>query len=168
MTEIENEEPDAGLGNGGLGRLAACFLDSLASLELPGHGCGLRYKYGLFEQRIVDGFQVELPEQWLRNDYVWEVRKPELAVEVSYCGKVDKHLEEGRLSFSHIDAEKVMAVPYDIPVPGYRNDTVNSLRLWKAEPSPFTYHKDFLKYKRETEAITESLYPDDTHDEGKI
>ena len=168
LTEIENEEPDAGLGNGGLGRLAACFLDSLASLELPGHGCGLRYKYGLFEQRIVDGFQVELPEQWLRNDYVWEVRKPELAVEVSYWGKVDKHLEEGRLSFSHIDAEKAMAVPYDIPVPGYRNDTVNSLRLWKAEPSPFTYHKDFLKYKRETEAITESLYPDDTHDAGKI
>lgn len=168
LTEIENEEPDAGLGNGGLGRLAACFLDSLASLELPGHGCGIRYKYGLFEQRIVDGFQVELPEQWLRNDYVWEVKKPELAVEVSFWGKVDKYLEEGRLSFRLLDAENVMAVPCDIPVPGYRNHTVNSLRLWKAEPSPFSYHKDFLRYKRETEAITETLYPDDTHDEGKI
>lgn len=168
LTEIEQEEPDAGLGNGGLGRLAACFLDSLASLELPGHGCGIRYKYGLFEQRIVDGFQVELPEQWLRNDYVWEVKKPELAVEVSFWGKVDKFLEDGRLSFRYLDAENVMAVPCDIPVPGYRNNTVNSLRLWKAEPSPFSYHKDFLKYKRETEAITETLYPDDTHDEGKI
>ena len=168
LTEIEKEEPDAGLGNGGLGRLAACFLDSLASLELPGHGCGIRYKYGLFEQQIIDGFQVELPEQWLRNDYVWEVRKPELAVEVPFWGKVEKIWKMGRLAFRHLDAENVMAVPYDIPVPGYRNDTVNSLRLWKAEPSPFSYHKDFLKYKRETEAITETLYPDDTHDEGKI
>lgn len=168
LTEIEKEEPDAGLGNGGLGRLAACFLDSLASLELPGHGCGIRYKYGLFEQRIIDGFQVELPEQWLRNNYVWEVKKPELAVEVSFWGKVDKYLEEGRLSFRHLDAENVLAVPCDIPVPGYRNDTVNSLRLWTAELSPFSYHKDFLQYKRETEAITETLYPDDTHDQGKI
>ena len=87
ITELEEEESDAGLGNGGLGRLAACFLDSLASLELPGHGCGLRYKTGLFEQKIVDGFQVELPEQWLRNRYIWEVRKPDLAIKVPFGGK---------------------------------------------------------------------------------
>lgn len=168
ITELEEEESDAGLGNGGLGRLAACFLDSLASLELPGHGCGIRYKNGLFEQRIVDGFQLELPEQWLRNGYIWEVKKPDLAIKVPFWGKVDTYVDEGRLSFRHLEADNVMAVPYDLPVPGYQNDTVNTLRMWSAESSPFSYHKDFLRYKRETEAITETLYPDDTHEDGKI
>lgn len=168
ITELEEEESDAGLGNGGLGRLAACFLDSLASLELPGHGCGIRYKTGLFEQKIVDGFQLELPEQWLRNRYIWEVRKPDLAVKISFGGKVDTYVDEGRLCFRHLEAENVMAIPYDMPVPGYKNNTVNTLRLWSAEPSPFSYHKDFLQYKRDTEAITETLYPDDTYEDGKI
>lgn len=169
LSEIEEVEADAGLGSGGLGRLAACFLDSLSSLELPGHGCGIRYKHGLFEQKIVDGFQVELPEQWLRNGQVWEVKKPDLAVEVSYWGKVDSYMNEGRLSFRHYDTENVMAVPYDMPVPGYQNNTVNSLRLWSAEPAPFLYQgaKDILLYKRETEAITDVLYPNDVYDEGK-
>jgi starch phosphorylase len=169
LREIEESEADAGLGNGGLGRLAACFLDSLASLNLPGHGCGIRYKHGLFEQKIVDGYQVELPEQWLRNGNVWEVRKADLAVEVNFWGKVEVSQEKGRLTFRHIDVEKVVAVPYDMPVIGYDTKTVNTLRLWSAEPAKmFPIHKNIMQYKRETEAISEFLYPDDTHDEGKI
>lgn len=168
INELEEIEADAALGNGGLGRLAACFLDSLASLNLPGHGCGIRYKHGLFEQKIVDGYQVELPEQWLRNGNVWEVRKADLSVEVPFWGNIKASTENGRLKFSHIDAEMVTAVPYDMPVPGYETSTVNTLRLWSAEPSPYPVNKDILKYKRETESISEFLYPDDTHDEGKI
>ncbi|MCM3571435.1 glycogen/starch/alpha-glucan phosphorylase [Neobacillus mesonae] len=168
LTELEELEPDAGLGNGGLGRLAACFLDSLASLNLPGHGHGIRYKHGLFEQKIVDGYQVELPEQWLRSGNVWEVRKADLAVSIPFWGKVEGKEEDGRLSFHHLNAETVTAVPYDVPVVGFNTKTVNTLRLWSAEPAQFPFHKDVLKYKRETEAISEFLYPDDTHDEGKI
>ncbi|WP_462411223.1 glycogen/starch/alpha-glucan phosphorylase [Neobacillus sp. Marseille-QA0830] len=168
LAELEELEPDAGLGNGGLGRLAACFLDSLASLHLPGHGQGIRYKHGLFEQKIVNGYQVELPEQWLRSGNVWEIRKLDLAVSVPFWGKVDSKTEDGRLSFQHLNAETVTAVPYDMPVVGYESKTVNTLRLWNAEPAQFPFHKDILKYKRETEAISEFLYPDDTHDEGKI
>ncbi|WP_338449205.1 glycogen/starch/alpha-glucan phosphorylase [Niallia oryzisoli] len=168
LKQIEEVESDAGLGNGGLGRLAACFLDSLASLNLPGHGCGIRYKHGLFEQKIIEGYQVELPELWLRHGQVWEVRKADLAIEVPFWGDVKVVEENGRLVFQHTDAEKISAVPYDIPVVGYDNQTVNTLRLWSAEPSPFPFHKDILKYKRETESVSEFLYPDDTHDEGKI
>lgn len=168
LDEIEEVESDAGLGNGGLGRLAACFLDSLASLELPGHGCGIRYKHGLFEQKFVDGFQVELPEQWLRQGNVWEVRKPDLAVEIPFWGRVQTYHDGERLCFQHLEAETIMAVPYDMPIVGYRNKTVNALRLWSAEPSPLPYHKDVMQYKKETEAVSEILYPDDTHDEGKI
>jgi glycogen phosphorylase len=169
LEDIEESEADAGLGNGGLGRLAACFLDSLASLDLPGHGCGIRYKHGLFDQKIVDGYQVELPEQWLRHGNVWEIRKEELAVEVNFWGKVEISQQNGRLTFRHVDSEKVMAVPYDMPVIGYHTKTVNTLRLWSAEPAKtFPVHKDVMQYKRETEAISEFLYPDDTHDEGKI
>ncbi|WP_251554565.1 glycogen/starch/alpha-glucan phosphorylase [Neobacillus muris] len=168
LAELEELEPDAGLGNGGLGRLAACFLDSLASLDLPGHGQGIRYKHGLFEQKIVNGYQVELPEQWLRSGNVWEIRKLDLAVSVPFWGKVDSKTEDGRLIFQHLNAETVTAVPYDMPVVGYESKTVNTLRLWNAEPAQFPIHQDILKYKRETEAISEFLYPDDTHDEGKI
>lgn len=169
LQDIEESEADAGLGNGGLGRLAACFLDSLASLNLPGHGYGIRYKHGLFDQKIVDGFQVELPEQWLRHGNVWEVRKEDLAVEVNFWGKVDVSLEKGRLTFRHVDSEKVTAVPHDMPVIGYGAKTVNTLRLWSAEPAKtFPTNKNVMQYKRETEAISEFLYPDDTHDEGKI
>lgn len=168
LSSLEELEADAGLGNGGLGRLAACFLDSLASLNLPGHGHGIRYKHGLFEQKIVDGYQVELPEQWLRSGNVWEVRKADLAVKVSFWGKVEGRSENGRLVFQHLNAETVTAVPHDMPVIGYHSNTVNTLRLWNAEPSQFPIDQDILKYKRETEAVSEILYPDDTHDEGKI
>ncbi|HEY2422308.1 MAG TPA: glycogen/starch/alpha-glucan phosphorylase [Neobacillus sp.] len=168
LSELEEFEADAGLGNGGLGRLAACFLDSLASLNLPGHGHGIRYKHGLFEQKIVDGYQVELPEQWLRNGNVWEVRKVDQAVKILFWGKVETHIENGRLVFHHLNAETVTAVPHDMPIIGYMSKTVNTLRLWNAEPSQFPIHKDILKYKRETESVSEFLYPDDTHDDGKI
>jgi len=168
LHDIEESEADAGLGNGGLGRLAACFLDSLATLNYPGHGLGIRYKHGLFDQKIVDGYQVELPEQWLRHGNVWEVRKSDQAVEVSFWGKVEATTNNGVLSFRHLDAEKISAVPYDIPVVGYQTPTVNTLRLWNAEPSPYPSGKDVLVYKRETEAVSEFLYPDDTHDDGKI
>lgn len=168
LSNLEDLESDAGLGNGGLGRLAACFLDSLASLNLPGHGHGIRYKHGLFEQKIVDGFQVELPEQWLRSGNVWEVRKADLAVKIPFWGKVEGKTENGRLVFQHLHAETVTAVPHDMPVIGFNSETVNTLRLWNAEPSQFPIHQDILKYKRETESVSEFLYPDDTHDEGKI
>ncbi|PHB61750.1 glycogen phosphorylase [Bacillus wiedmannii] len=169
LQQLEEVEADAGLGNGGLGRLAACFLDSLASLNLPGHGCGIRYKHGLFDQKIVDGYQVEFPEQWLLHENVWEVRRHDQAVEVSYFGNVEPLYIDGRLEFRHTNAEVIMAVPYDVPVVGYETSTVNTLRLWNAEPVPFPQNcKDILKYKRETEAVSEFLYPDDTHDEGKI
>ncbi|WP_243385948.1 glycogen/starch/alpha-glucan phosphorylase [Bacillus kexueae] len=168
LETLEQVEEDAGLGNGGLGRLAACFLDSLASLNLPGHGMGIRYKHGLFEQKIVDGYQVELPEQWLKHGNVWEVRKANEAVEVSFWGKVEVSKLDKQLTFRHVDAEKILAVPYDVPIPGFHTDTINTLRLWNAEPIPNYIHSDILTYKRDTEAVSEFLYPDDTHDEGKI
>jgi len=168
LGELEEFEADAGLGNGGLGRLAACFLDSLASLSLPGHGHGIRYKHGLFEQKIVDGYQVELPEQWLKNGNVWEIRKTDSSIKIPFWGKVEAKMENGRLVFHHLNTETVTAVPHDMPVIGYQSKTINTLRLWNAEPSQYPLHKDILKYKRETEMISEFLYPDDTHDEGKI
>lgn len=168
LRDIEECESDPALGNGGLGRLAACFLDSLATLNLPGHGYGIRYKHGLFDQKIVDGYQVELPEQWLRHGNVWEVRKPDEAAEILFWGKIETSYDNNELSFKHVGAEKVLAVPYDMPVVGYHVDTVNTLRLWNAEPAAFAPNQDILSYKRDTEAITDFLYPDDTHDEGKI
>ncbi|ADF41704.1 glycogen/starch/alpha-glucan phosphorylase [Priestia megaterium] len=168
LENIEEIEVDAGLGNGGLGRLAACFLDSLASLNLPGHGYGIRYKHGLFDQKIVNGFQIELPEQWLRHGNSWEVRKLDQAIEVNFWGEVEMIQEDEKFSFRHVKGEPVSAVPYDIPVIGYKTDTVNTLRLWNAEPSSFPVHKDVMEYKRQTEAVSEFLYPDDTHEDGKI
>lgn len=169
FSELETLEPDSALGNGGLGRLAACFMDSIASLELPGHGCGIRYKHGLFEQKIIDGVQVEYPEQWLQNGHVWEVRKADQAVMVPFWGEVQSYKDsEDRLCFRHVDTEPILAVPYDIPVVGYHNETVNRLRLWSAEPAPAPYRRDIMRYKRETEMVSEFLYPDDTEDSGKI
>ncbi len=169
LYELEEQEADAGLGNGGLGRLAACFMDSLATLNLPGHGCGIRYKHGLFEQKIVDGYQVELPEQWLRHGHVWEIKRADLAIEIPFWGQIEEKEENGRLVFHQLHAEMITAVPYDMPIIGYQNETVNTLRLWSAEPSSsIPPDKDILKYKRETEMVSEFLYPDDTHDEGKI
>lgn len=178
--DLENlfeEEHDAGLGNGGLGRLAACFLDSLASLELPGHGCGIRYKYGLFQQKMINGHQVELPDYWLKEDYVWEVRRPDKAVNVRFGGKVDVTYENDKLNFHHHSYETVVAVPYDVPIIGYHNHTVNTLRLFNAETNMSNFMNDqvqqtdyysYLDYKRSVEQISEFLYPDDSYFEGKL
>lgn len=176
LPELKSAEPDAGLGNGGLGRLAACFLDSMASLGIPGHGCGIRYKYGLFEQKIIDGYQVELPDNWLREGNVWEIRKADKAVEVKLGGNVRVEYENGRLRFYHENYDTVLAVPYDTPIIGYGNDTVNTLRLWNAE-NP---EKDFdlgsfskgeylkaVEHKYSVESISQVLYPDDSYEEGK-
>ncbi|KOR88163.1 glycogen/starch/alpha-glucan phosphorylase [Paenibacillus solani] len=178
LEEIEEQEPDAGLGNGGLGRLAACFLDSLASLSYAGHGCGIRYKYGLFEQKIVDGHQVELPDNWLQRGNVWEERRADKAVDVRFWGHVEVSVKDGRTVFDTVDYERVLAVPYDVPVIGYGEGQVNTLRLWSAEPasdisrirpahSQNSYYK-FLEYNRSVESISEFLYPDDSAYEGKL
>ncbi|MGG3625787.1 glycogen/starch/alpha-glucan phosphorylase [Bacillus gobiensis] len=168
LDEIEKAEPDAALGNGGLGRLAACFLDSLATLNLPGNGMGIRYKYGLFEQRIVDGNQVELPEQWLKSGNVWGVRNSDQAIDIQFWGIVHPDTSSDRLEFRHEKAMVITAIPYDIPMIGAHTDTVNTLRLWSAEPSSNYKEYNLLTYKRETEAVSEFLYPDDTYDDGKI
>jgi len=178
LEDILEQEPDAGLGNGGLGRLAACFLDSLASLSLPGHGIGIRYKYGLFEQKIVGGHQVELPENWLKEGNVWEIRRSDKAVEVRFGGRVRVETINGELTFFHENYDSVLAVPYDVPVIGYGNKTVNTLRLWHAEsrvgqgdfpPStnPRSY-KSIVDYVQGVESISGFLYPDDTHYEGQL
>ncbi|MHB9094946.1 MAG: glycogen/starch/alpha-glucan phosphorylase [Eubacteriales bacterium] len=176
LNELEEMEPDAGLGNGGLGRLAACFLDSLASLQLPGHGCGIRYKYGFFEQRIVDGYQVELPDNWLREGSIWEVRKADKAVEVRFGGNIREENMDGKTAFIHENYEPVLAVPYDTPILGYENNTVNTLRLWSSEAvkTDFDFssfnHGDYLKaveYKYSVEAISQVLYPDDNNYKGR-
>lgn len=178
LDEIEEQEPDAGLGNGGLGRLAACFLDSLASLSYAGHGCGIRYKYGLFEQKIIDGHQVELPDNWLQRGNVWEERRADKAVEVRFWGRVEVDEQDGRTVFHTMDYERVLAVPYDVPVIGYGEGQVNTLRLWSAESASDisrirsahhhnSYYK-FLEYNRSVESISEFLYPDDSAYEGKL
>ncbi|AKG37981.1 glycogen/starch/alpha-glucan phosphorylase [Paenibacillus durus] len=178
LQDVEEEEADAGLGNGGLGRLAACFLDSLASLQYAGHGCGIRYKYGLFEQKIVDGYQVELPDYWLQKDNVWEVRREDKSVEVRFWGRVEADKVGEKLVFRHKDYETVRAVPYDVPIIGADRRHVNTLRNWSAESilqpnrgfgadAGTDYHK-FLEYKRAVESISEFLYPDDSEYEGKL
>ncbi|PYZ93807.1 glycogen phosphorylase [Salipaludibacillus keqinensis] len=175
--DIYKNEHDAGLGNGGLGRLAACFLDSIASLNYAGHGSGIRYRYGLFEQRIIHGNQVELPDYWLKEEYPWETRKTDEAIEVEFGGHVQMHAKnDGSLEFSYHDTDKVMAVPYDVPVVGYQNEVVNTLRLWSAELSP--EESDFLAeangqyyhhldHTHSVEQISGFLYPDDSSYEGK-
>lgn len=177
LESILSLESDAGLGNGGLGRLAACFLDSFASLQLPGHGCGIRYKYGFFDQKIVDGYQVELPDPWLKNGNVWEIRKADKAVEIRFGGNVRLDHHDNTTIFIHENYDSVLAVPYDSPIIGFRNNTVNTLRLWSAETTMrdfdfSTFNRgDYLnavKYKHEVESISQILYPDDQHQEGRI
>ncbi|MDR0831719.1 MAG: glycogen/starch/alpha-glucan phosphorylase, partial [Bacillales bacterium] len=133
--ELENKESDAGLGNGGLGRLAACFMDSIASLNYPAFGNTIRYEYGFFKQRIVDGKQIEVPDQWLTLGNIWEIRKPKHSVEVKFYGRVESFWDNGRVHFNWVEAEHVRAVPYDVPIVGYRNDITNTLRLWSGEAS---------------------------------
>ena len=171
--ELEMIEADAGLGNGGLGRLAACFMDSIASLGLPGHGNGLRYRYGFFEQKVIDGYQVEVPDKWLQRGFVWEVRKSNESVEVPFAGRVELVKENGREVYKHVPAEYVRAVPYDVPVVGdvtNGNKTVNTLRLWSSEPTENEYPTNMsaVEYEKDVRNISEFLYPDDSTDEGKI
>ena len=177
LEEIENLEHDQGLGNGGLGRLAACFLDSMASLNIAGHGCGIRYKYGFFEQKIVDCQQVEASDNWLREGNVWEIKKQDKAEIVKFGGTIVSDYVNDKLTFTHVNYEPVLAVPYDTPIVGYENEVVNTLRLWSAEPvsNEFDFSSfsrgDFLKaisYKNSVEAISLVLYPEDSFYEGKM
>lgn len=170
INELELLESDAGLGNGGLGRLAACFMDSLASLSLPGHGITLRYEYGLFQQKIINGYQVEVPDQWLRLGNVWEIRKPKHAVDVKFWGRIEMRKDEnGKVIFDHVDAEHVLAVPYDVPVVGKDTDQTNTLRLWSAEASDdLPKNKDFRQYISEVNEICQNVYPDDSTEYGRF
>ena len=177
LDKVYEEEPDAGLGNGGLGRLAACFIDSMAAHHLPGHGCSIRYQYGLFEQKIIDGNQVEIPDNWLKNGFAWEYRKPDKAVDVKFYGNAYmKEMPDGSLKLVHENPMIVMAVPYDVPIVGYHNNTVNNLRLWNAEVnrdfSDYGYlTQEQIRQKNEyrlfVESITRYLYPDDSTWEGR-
>ena len=174
---IEDQEPDAALGNGGLGRLAACFMDSLATLEYPAYGCGIRYKYGMFKQEIKDGYQVEVPDNWLKDGNPFEIKRSEYRYEVKFGGYVRSYRDEktGRDMFVQEDYRSVIAVPYDIPVLGYGNNTVNSLRIWDAEPVNTFNLNSFDKgdYQKAIEEenlaknIVEVLYPNDNHYAGK-
>ena len=173
LNELEKIEADAGLGNGGLGRLAACFMDSIASLALPGHGNGMRYRYGFFEQKIIDGYQVEVPDKWLQRGYVWEVRKSNESVEIPFYGEIKVDKVDGRDVYTHLPAEYVRAVPYDVPVVGditSGNKTVNTLRLWSSEPTEKDYpdHISAVDYEKGVRNISEFLYPDDSTREGKV
>ncbi len=177
IKELEEYEQDQGLGNGGLGRLAACFLDSMASLDIPGHGCGIRYKYGFFEQKIIDGKQVEVSDDWLKSGNVWERKKEGRSEIVKFGGRIEVENVDGELKFNYVDYEPVLAVPYDTPIVGYKNSVSNTLRLWSAEPieNSFDYSSfsrgDFLQaigYKNSVEAISQVLYPEDSFHEGKI
>ncbi len=176
ISDLLKEEPEPGLGNGGLGRLAACFLDSLSSLDLPAMGCTIRYEYGLFRQKIVDGQQVELPDSWLTNGNAWEMAVMEDACEVHFGGHVEETTENGRAKFIHKDYYTVEAVPYDMPIVGYDTETVNTLRMWSARSSKSFDLQSFGegKYNQavqsvETAAmISKVLYPEDNHYEGKM
>ena len=169
--ELEDMEADAGLGNGGLGRLAACFLDSIASLGYPGHGNTIRYEYGFFRQKFVNGQQVELPDQWLSNGFVFEVRKPKHAVEVKFYGNAETYLKpNGEYALRTVNATCVRAVPYDVSIPGYRNGVANTLRLWSAESSENNLPTDqsFEDYLNTLKELCHGLYPDDSTEHGRM
>ena len=169
--ELEEQESDAGLGNGGLGRLAACFLDSIASLGYAGHGNCIRYDYGFFRQKIVNGKQKELPDQWLSNGNVWEIKKPKHAVEVKFYGIPETYLKpNGGYAIKTVNALCVRAVPYDVAVVGYRNEVCDTLRLWGAEPSQENLPKNqtFNDYLTTLKELSHGLYPDDSTEHGRI
>ncbi len=168
---LEEQESDAGLGNGGLGRLAACFLDSIASLGYVGHGNCIRYEYGFFRQKLVNGKQIELPDQWLNNGNVWEVRRCKYAVEVKFYGNPETYLKpNGTYGIRTANAICIRAVPYDVPVVGYRNKVTNTLRLWSAEPSSENLPKNtsFEEYLTALKELCHGLYPDDSTEHGRI
>ncbi|MBQ6623591.1 MAG: glycogen/starch/alpha-glucan phosphorylase [Mogibacterium sp.] len=178
-TDIEDIfacEPDPGLGNGGLGRLAACFLDSMAALGIWGDGMGLRYKFGLFKQKIESGYQIELPDAWLDEGYVWETAKPSEAVFVRFGGTVDRILKDGEMEYIHKDYDTIRAVPYDVPIIGAGGKAINTLHLWDAQPVHDSIdmhafnegrYSDAMAERSQIEAITSILYPDDTNGIGK-
>ena len=174
---IEDQEPDPALGNGGLGRLAACFLDSLATLNYCAYGCGIRYRYGMFKQEVRDGYQVEVPDNWLKNGYPFELRRPEYAKEVHFGGyvRVEWDPVKNENKFIHEGYQAVKAVPYDMPITGYNNDVVNTLRIWDAEPivdfnldsfDKGDYH-NAVEQENLARTIIEVLYPNDNHMAGK-
>jgi starch phosphorylase len=176
LEDVVNEEPDAGLGNGGLGRLAACFMDSCATLELPVIGYGLRYEYGMFHQQIEHGYQVEEPDHWLRDGNPWEVPRPEYEQTIHFGGRTEHyHDENGVQRVRWLDSHDVVAIPYDLPISGYSNDTVNTLRLWKSTATKVFDLDDFNKgsyaeaveAKNDAEHITMVLYPNDASESGK-
>ncbi|UCD75396.1 MAG: glycogen/starch/alpha-glucan phosphorylase [Phycisphaerales bacterium] len=176
LEDVRDLEEEAGLGNGGLGRLAACFLDSMATLELPGYGYGLRYDYGMFHQRIRDGYQVEEPDDWLRLGNPWEIARPEDVLTVQFHGRVDSYIDEkGNRRRQWVDTHDVHALPYDMPIPGYRNNTVNTLRLFSAKATrefdlAYFNHGDYLRAcqdKSLTENVTRVLYPNDQSMQGR-
>ncbi len=176
LEDVYEQEYDAGLGNGGLGRLAACFLDSMATMDIPGYGFGIRYEYGMFNQDIVDGYQVEKPDNWLFKNNPWEVQRIEDSVRVKFYGKSKQSTDKnGKLSVEWVDAEEVIAIPYDVYVPGYKTDTVNSLVLWSAKSSD-DFNLDYfnngdyekaIQGKALDETITKVLYPNDNNSSGK-
>ena len=175
MNEIVELENDAGLGNGGLGRLAACFIDSLTTLDLPAYGCTIRYEYGLFRQKIVDGFQTELPDTWLENGNAWEIARPEETVEVKFGGTVYTDWIDGRFVCRYENEHTILAMPYDVPLVGYDSKIVNKLRLWSAKSPEFINMGEFnrghyaraVEEKDLAEVISKVLYPEDNHTEGK-
>ncbi|MBE5990409.1 MAG: glycogen/starch/alpha-glucan phosphorylase [Paenibacillaceae bacterium] len=175
LNAIEDQEPDPALGNGGLGRLAACFLDSLATLGYPAYGCGIRYRYGMFKQKIENGYQVEIPDDWLKNGYPFEIRRAEYATEVKFGGYVKVVRENGRERFVQEGYQSVLAVPYDMPIIGYGNNVVNTLRIWDAQAINTFSLDSFDKgdYQKAVEqenlakTIVEVLYPNDNHYAGK-
>ena len=176
LDELAAMEPDAGLGNGGLGRLAACFMDSMASLSLPAHGCGIRFKHGLFKQKIVDGYQVEKLDDWLKTDFVWEVKKANRGININFGGNVYMKKIGNKLQPVYENCEVIRAVPYDVPIVGYNTKNVNTLRLWSAEIDESDINLstlqrgDYLRYlehKYSVEEISQVLYPDDSSESGR-
>ena len=170
INELEEVETDAGLGNGGLGRLAACFLDSLASMSLPGHGNSIRYEYGLFKQKIENNKQVEVPDIWLKYGNPWEVRKADHAVDVKFYGNIETYWNIfGTMDVKHVNAQTVRAVPYDVAVIGKDGKCINTLRLWKPEASEQApTGQDFIKYIQDVNKICQNVYPDDSTEEGRM
>ncbi len=172
IAELEN---DAGLGNGGLGRLAACFIDSLTTLDLPAYGCTIRYEYGLFKQKIVDGYQIEMPDPWLEDGNAWEIPRPEETVEVKFGGQVYTDWHEGRFYCRYENAHTILAMPYDVPLVGYNSKIVNKLRTWSAKSPDHMNMQEFnsghyahaQEEKQLAEVISKVLYPEDNHNEGK-
>ena len=177
LEEARDQEHDMALGNGGLGRLAACFLDSMATLELPAFGYGIRYEYGIFEQDIENGYQIEKPDNWLSFGNPWEILRRELSYRIRFYGSVEMHKQaDGQMKFEWKDTEDIMAVAYDVPIPGFRTNTVNNLRLWQAKATHEFSFKEFnagnyvasVQKKNESENISKVLYPNDTMVKGKF